>query len=288
MTIDAQVTLLTPASNSMADRLTSIFAHYDAGNSLYHDLVGGASGAFRIQPKVAGKDEMTNFRLMSTGDGAVCVDPLGNLTDSGDLTTAPAATDDTRLIETAALDFNAADAVDFYLVEFEDAMAALIQNSAKTFTARGCHAGRVWLNLDRPDLVGFGVLGGVPTLSSSGSGTAWVATTTTTSLIEYAPGLFAAPSMLLSSIPAGRVDGSDVPTHIPIEANNVDGTVDRFVGVLKYLKAMASAKTPGVWYESPSEGDPPDTDALVHIHSSAAVQSWVLHWDPETGAPQFA
>ena len=282
-------TLLTASANTMTAYMTALRAHM--GSSTLFDIKANTpdDDGFTLVPKDGSQVFEINYRRTTSLVAQVSIDPLQNITNSGDTGTPPTLPDASEWSgEASSWDVlgSGAESLDFYVLEFFDAVIILMMNAAETAVPRANAAGRLIVpyfnNGVNGDLYndGLAVFGTTPTFTGSGFGsTEWLNGNGSKSLIrKHQTGWAMAYGIGPSSV-VGRIQNRERIRPIRVFVLADSGRSE--LGFTKYWGYRRVSQPPGTLLDAGV-----GKDAWVSVFPTDTSNVLVMPWD-RTVSPAF-
>jgi len=289
-----KVTTLDAATTDLSDIIAALIAHFTAAPNQWQIKTGVASvagEAFVIQEKTGARSDLA-FRRVGTTQLAVVVAPDKDVTAAGGSASEPTVTggNASPSCQTGTM---SGLSTRFFVVEHDDAVTLLFQNSGKTFTPYGIHAGIILdpLNANDPDLglTGHGAMVGAP----AGSGTnCWAPTTTQAngSRVRVFDDSGAADWVQITAVPSLPVSSSSSyasvsadeavksPRGLMLVGLDVNGPNDLQAGISRWFKAApVSTVFPNLNVRAVVQSA--TDEAWAYIKSTTGASGVVVSWE---------
>lgn len=132
---------LDAASTAMADIVAALITHWTSAPGLW-DIVDSVAGESVSVVAKASPTCHLNIRRVSTTQLSCNVDPDSNISDPGDASTSP--TGSANMSPDCHTGTISSISTRFFVCEYEDAITVLFQDSTKTYTNYGIHAGNIY------------------------------------------------------------------------------------------------------------------------------------------------
>lgn len=280
-TFDLDVTKITAASGDADDMVSALYTHFNTTSTKF-SVKQGAGVAFTLDCELAGEDWEVNVR----SDGAATnikalLDPLGNITDAGDTSTAPTLTDSSESSgEVNLMTLAATRSPDLYVIELPDAFIVLTMNSGKTQLSEGMHVGKIWRSIPFANPVDeLGMLGDWLDFSSYSSAHSYWLGASGPSLVYVDAGTWKRPTTpLAANNETYAPSGKRWPGAIMLSIEDISSSFDRaYAGYLRYCYFSPEGTTSSI-------GDTEDgtNDHFIYAEAGVSTTKFLLPWDGST------
>lgn len=291
---NTKVTTLDAATTALSDIIAALITHFTAAPNQWQLKTGVAPVAgesFVITEKTGARSDLA-FRRVGTTELAVVVAPDKDITAAGGSASEPTVTGANASPSCRTGTMSGLSAR-FFVVEHDDAVTILFQNSGKTFTPYAIHAGIVIdpLNANDPDLglTGHAALVGAP--SNSGTN-CWGSSVTQSNgaRVRVFDDSGAADWVQFSIIPTmpsssssswASTSADDLiksPRGLSAYGLDVNGANDLFAGVTRWFKAApVSTVFPNLNVRNVVQSS--TDEAWAYIKSSTGASGLILSWE---------
>ena len=294
MTVPVINTFITSgAETGAAGLMKALHDHFNTEASALFEIdsratVNGSptgSSGFVITPKGA-DDFQIILRRKDTDEVYISIDPDGDITNSGNTSTAATGSTDETSPEKPALRCDNVTSLKVIVAEWADRLAILVLDDAtQTLHKYTAYMGKIIMPLAGTGRSGLGVLGYEAQLGTSTWG--WAQRT-------------ASPAARLLHVNAGGTQAQNWDTAPYVDDQNLASGVDgdgvkispsalivrtfnnRTQGVLQDFFEFGTEHTPGVRVENPSDG----TDMFLYVGN--LTQGLVMRWPDGVDPASFA